>query len=156
MKQEVNKWKIGGMIYWGFRTKVEKISHLSSQFTPLSDHISQYACMIKTYFLVWLKDGGQARGGGGLTCSLTLTPHQMLISPRDRLLTTHSSCYWHAEWEESVLSYRNIKKPTKACGCRLYFHGKRLSTYLKKKLSLSFTEKTPTTPFYSSFLDGMF
>lgn len=111
--------------------------------------MSQYACVIKTY-LVWLKDGGQARWW-----RVNMQPHQMLISPRDRPLTTHSSCYWHTEWEESVLSYKNIKNPTKACGCRLYFHVKRLLTYLKKLcfvFCLCFTEKTPTTPFYSSYV----
>ncbi len=138
------------VIFWHVRvnTTMREITHshknfqhslIYSRFTLLIDHTSQYACVIKTY-LVWLKDGGQARWW-----RVNMQTHQMLISPRDRPLTTHSSCYWHTEWEESVLSYKNIKNPTKACGCRLYFHVKRLLTYLKK-LSC-FTVKTPTTPF---------
>lgn len=111
--------------------------------------LGPHVCVIKMY-RVWLKDGGQAWWQ-----RVNIQPHQMLLSPWDHLLTTHSSCYWHSEWKESVLSYKNIKIPTKACGCLLCFHVERLLTYLKK-LSLCLIEKAPTSPCTLLIWDGVF
>lgn len=76
----------------------------TEQLTLFIDNIPPTNSAVIETYLAWLEDGGRTWWQ-----RVNVQPRQMLVSPRDQLLTTHSFCYWHAEWKGSVWGTETLK-----------------------------------------------